>query len=587
MLRKRFLWGRRWIVFCAIFGLLGAVTRGGAEPHRWAPLTVVLANADDPASLRLAEAYANGRGLPERNLIALSMPKGDQITRQEFVETIWNPLRATLLERGFLVGEATEETDLIGRRNLSLTAAQIRYLVTIRGVPYRIRELADLDDTELFLPGGEAGASIDGNVSGEGAPQAFTPDRFPPQLRKNQASVDSELSLLFFERPPLTGFVPNPLFGKIEPNDGPAQVVRVGRLDGPSEHAVRRMMESAWRAEAVGLRGRAYFDLAQRTGNYAVGERWIQRAADLAEAVHFDTTVDKAKGVFPLTARFDAPAIYFGWYTGNYAGVFRLPEFEFPVGAVAAHLHSSSASNLRNATRGWSGPLIQAGVAATVGNVYEPYLEQTHHFDKLLEALLAGANFGDAAYAAVPSLSWQTVALGDPLYEPFKVTLAEQVAMIGDLANAASDPYVVLREVNRLEAEDDARAARIAAVRAFYQTPGPALALRLARMDAAREDPEAARRRLEFAAQVRHFSPQEWSVFAEIAEQLVEWEQHGLAADIYRNLIENAPLPESYRFGILERASRAAREGGQSQLSAGWLREWNEIKVRREAAKES
>jgi len=42
-----------------------------------------------------------------------------------------------------------------------------------------------------------------------------------------------------------------------------------------------------------------------------------------------------------------------------------------------------------------------------------------HRPHLLLRALARGHNFGDAVYYALPALSWQGVAIGDPLYRPF------------------------------------------------------------------------------------------------------------------------------------------------------------------------
>jgi hypothetical protein len=89
-------------------------------------------------------------------------------------------------------------------------------------------------------------------------------------------------------------------------------------------------------------------------------------------------------------------------------------------------------------------------VTATVGNVFEPYLEFTHRPNLLLRALSEGRNFGDAVYYALSALSWQAVAIGDPLYRPFKVTLAEQLAKASALGPARS-AYVWLRQANLLE----------------------------------------------------------------------------------------------------------------------------------------
>ena len=83
-------------------------------------------------------------------------------------------------------------------------------------------------------------------------------------------------------------------------------------------------------------------------------------------------------------------ALYFGWYDWNVNGPFANPNFKFKRGAVAVHLHSFSATQLRDATKNWCAPLLAKGAAATLGNVYEPYLALTHHFDIFNARLMAG-----------------------------------------------------------------------------------------------------------------------------------------------------------------------------------------------------
>jgi hypothetical protein len=95
------------------------------------------------------------------------------------------------------------------------------------------------------------------------------------------------------------------------------------------------------------------------------------------------------------------------------------PSFRFRRGAIAAHLHSFSANQLTNTSQNWCAPLLAAGAAATVGNVYEPYLGLTHHFSIFYQRLLDGFTLVEAAAAAVPAVSWQAIVLGDPLYRPY------------------------------------------------------------------------------------------------------------------------------------------------------------------------
>lgn len=54
-----------------------------------------------------------------------------------------------------------------------------------------------------------------------------------------------------------------------------------------------------------------------------------------------------------------------------------------------------------------------------MGNVYEPYLDLTAHFDILNDRLLHGFTFAESVYMASRVLSWMAVAVGDPLYRPY------------------------------------------------------------------------------------------------------------------------------------------------------------------------
>ena len=66
------------------------------------------------------------------------------------------------------------------------------------------------------------------------------------------------------------------------------------------------------------------------------------------------------------------------------------------------------------------GPLLTKGAAATIGNVYEPYLQLTAHLDLFSDRLLHGFTFAESAYMSMPALSWMSVMVGDPLYRPYR-----------------------------------------------------------------------------------------------------------------------------------------------------------------------
>src|SRR5690606_38786282 len=204
-------------------------------------------------------------------------------------------------------------------------------------------------------------------------------------------SVDSELALLLVRAPSIS-YVTNPLFQNANPNPADLQrVIKVARLDGPTAKDAMALVDGALEAEEKGLRGRAYVDV---TGPHANGVEWLRAVGKMTEEAGFDTTVRDGSGVFPVASRFDAPAIYFGWYANDLKGPFELEGFRFAPGAIALHIHSFSARTLRSETLGWTGPLVARGAAATWGNVYEPCLELSHLPHLFLAYLLQEGTVG-------------------------------------------------------------------------------------------------------------------------------------------------------------------------------------------------
>jgi len=115
----------------------------------------------------------------------------------------------------------------------------------------------------------------------------------------------------------------------------------------------------------------------------------------------------------------DHVAVYLGWYSASVQGPMARDDFQFVPGAIAVHIHSFSGATLRDPHANWCAPLLAHGAAATLGNVYEPYLDLTPHLDIFADRLRNGFNFAESAYASVPAVSWMTTFVGDPLYRPF------------------------------------------------------------------------------------------------------------------------------------------------------------------------
>jgi uncharacterized protein (TIGR03790 family) len=537
------------IRLCLLAAFLGGVSLLQAE--NLAERVVILANSRQPESVRLAEFYAAQRAVPPANIIALPLPEAENITWREFIDQVYQPLQDELLRRGWLTGTAGSRLDRLGRRRYALTGNRIAYLVVCRGVPLRI-----FNDPTLIEA--EPGRNI------------------PDGLNKNEAAVDAELCMLGQSGYEITGMVPNPLFAYDGPPTLDAEmVVKVSRLDGPTFESARRLVTSALAAEAHGLLGRYYVDLG---GPDKAGDRWLETTQAQLQELGFDGDTERTGANFDAAVRFDAPVFYFGWYAENLNGPFAVDGFTFPPGAVAIHIHSYSAQTLHSDTQGWCGPLVARGVTATVGNVFEPYLGYTHWPYLLLRALSQGRTFGDAVYYALPKLSWQEVAIGDPLYRPFKVTLADQERAAGGLPPALA-PYAVIRRANLLLREGKRNEAIAGVKDALLHQPSLPLGLYLARMELADHDPKSAVSALKFVSLLHQFRPEEWPLVREIAGVLAANDAGPAALQVYLVLLmTKAPTLEAHKALLME-ARKAADTAGDLQLSLDFARQLNELAV--------
>ena len=510
---------------------------------------VLLVNANDPESRRIAEHYAAARQVPVANIIALPMSSDETITWPEFLATIWQPLQDELVRRRWLDAMPMALRDMVGRKEYAIAGHRISYLVTCRGVPLRI-----VHSPELLV--------------------ARPPPYNASELRTNQGAVDSELSLLAQTNYPINGFVPNPLFRLDHPSDWDlAKVVKVSRLDGPTVDEALALVDQAMAAERTGLLGRAYVDL---NGKHPEGDRWLESVVTQLTELGFDLDADRTPNTFPATARFDAPVLYFGWYAGTINGPFMLPGFRFPPGAIAVHIHSFSAQSLHVADTGWTGPFVARGVTATVGNVFEPYLNFLHRPDLLLRALSRGDSFGDAAYYALPVLSWQAIAVGDPLYRPFARKFAEQWQHRANLPPRLAG-YAALRKMHLLEISRPNAAVRPMLEDALQAQPNLALGLAVARLREQAGDRPAALRALAFTARMPTLSADEWALAGEAAEWLRDAGDPARAEMQFTQLLQEPGLPIEFQRQWLREAAAAAQAAGDQEQAMAWARELGAI----------
>ncbi len=555
------------VTLAACLALVGALLAQNEDAAK----LVVVANSSDSESLELARYYMAARQIPEKNLIALPFPNVETVTWAQFTAEVYNPLRKKLIDEEWLNALSAGAKDPAGREIYSVLGHNISYLVVCRGVPLRIAD----DQAIVREPDREQLKEFLRVITGaKEESMAAAMETF----KTNAASVDGELALMALGGVPGTiGPALNPLFGANRPGLLQRQrTLKVTRLDGPTLAACKQLVDSALAGEKYGLMGRVYIDQDGRTGGgYLQGNRWLATISQRVRQMGFDVTEDLTQPTFPLTQRFDAPAIYFGWWTYNADGPFLLPGYTLPPGSVAVHLHSFSADTLRKtageAESRWVGPLVSAGAACTVGNVWEPYLQFTHHLDSLFEALSTGAPFGDAAYYALPVLSWQAVAVGDPLYRPFKVGLVEQLNRIEDPEVAAYAQYVVINRMNLLDKDGNPERALDYGLNAYNKVGGRALALDLAKRLVKTGDAKRARELLLIQSTIGFLPSDQWVLAAEMAQFLQnELGEPKASLRIYRTLLELPRLPTEMERAFLPDAIAVALSAGDTALSKEW-----------------
>jgi uncharacterized protein (TIGR03790 family) len=400
----------------------------------------ILVNKNVAASREVAEHYCKKRGVPKGQIIALDLPSGEDISRQDYDAKLAGPLRAALKAR----------------------RSQVKVLLTVYGVPLRVGgqqpsqedqaqlaklrpqiekvkgkdkklqdEIAALEAKSKKEPSKELAAQLQKRRTERGAVQA--------QLRQlegrvrwfghheSEACVDSELSLLWWGKYELRRWQPNLLNFQVpqEVRKKKPATVMVARLDGPSPALVKRLIDTSVAVEKKGLKGKVYVDargvgynpMADSGYGYGGYDESLREMARLLKSeAKLPVTLDNKPELFKPGSCPDC-ALYCGWYSlAKYVDCCK-----FVPGAVAYHIASSEAVSLRNPKSTlWCKCLLEKGVVATLGPVSEPY---TIGFPKPAEffGLLVTGKYTlvECYYKTLLLNSWMTVLVGDPLYNPY------------------------------------------------------------------------------------------------------------------------------------------------------------------------
>ena len=376
---------------------------------------VVVANSRATDSVKLAKYYMKTRAIPPEHLIKIRTTWEEECERDEYDKNIAAPIRKAITKLR--------------------TAKLIRGIVTIYGVPLKIRPpTLDFDDEDKIeklrqqlQQNSETSEKQD--QPGPKVQIKSLKEQIELILQTNtRASVDSELALLLAEDYPLGNWLPNPFFLGFRDKElllKRNEVLIVSRLDGPTPQTVRRVIDDTITTEQTGLQGTAYFDARWKKpetntpkSGYALYDGALHNAAEnLIQRGQLPVVIDDRPLLFEEGSCPDA-ALYSGWYSlGNYVDA-----FDWNPGSVGFHIASSECATLkREGSQVWCKRMLEEGVAATIGPVYEPFVQAFPppelFFSKLTEGYLT---LGEVYLISLPFLSWQMVLIGDPLYLPFK-----------------------------------------------------------------------------------------------------------------------------------------------------------------------
>lgn len=291
----------------------------------------------------------------------------------------------------------------------------------------------------------------------------------------SDASVDSELSLLWWDRGQygVAWRRPNPFHHAFKKTTGRSSrdipLLMVSRLDAPTADLAKRLVDRAMEVEQQGLTGTIYLDarglpVKDQSDTYG---RYDQSLRDLntflTQHTAYRSKLENTETRFHRSGEAPDVALYVGWY--------RLRQYEdaftFRPGAIGYHMASAEAVSLHRASEsGWCKNALERGITATLGSIGEPYLDAFPEPREFVALLMTGQySLVEAFYVTSRWISWRMVLVGDPLYNPWKITPAAKrssltmfpLAPIAPSDQTFDDPVLIRKELGRTHEQSRAR----------------------------------------------------------------------------------------------------------------------------------
>ena len=193
-----------------------------------------------------------------------------------------------------------------------------------------------------------------------------------------------------------------------------------GYVDSRTLKGAKAYTEEAQAKDSDILEGRCD-SYASADANIAYTARHIVKAGFPLRWENTSVSIGAANAVFgdgALATNAPQAMFYGGWYNLNaYRDV-----WEWLPGAVACDLNSDSLYDVqfRRPVRIFGANALARGVSCVAGVIAEPYVNGHPRPHILLYYILNGYTFAEAAGAAMPSINWVGISVGDPLYAPLR-----------------------------------------------------------------------------------------------------------------------------------------------------------------------
>ena len=414
------------------YKMLGTIGRAfpRARTAGLKPLAALFA----PSQLAPSKPLTPVKGLRDdiHRLLAVKQIELGRMRDRARRQIILRQLMAVHLELGGLRGliDHVRDTRPAGAPKIEDLQKQLaegdRRLARVRSTPPKTRSLAELLDLIVQTDGVLAAVAY--------AEKLKVRTERVSHVVKSEASVDSELALLWQEGTSLRGPAPNPLHWRQRRPAGTAggPALMTARIDGPTRADALRIIKASLAVEATGLTGVMYIDAGGPSRLPAsVRSAYDRRLKSLGRFVRAHTKLKVVLDEKPTVFRPDTcpyAALYVGWYSLRRY----VPAFMWKPGAVGWHVASWEAVHLRDpASNEWCVKMIQNGVAATLGAVSEPMLGSFPPPEEFFPLLLTGKyTVAECYWRTVPTASWQLTLIADPLYNPFKAKPALDAAAL-------------------------------------------------------------------------------------------------------------------------------------------------------------